>query len=38
MAPKRPAIYGACIATAFVVLLLLCYRETLWGLWIWLWT
>ena len=38
MTPKRAVIYGACIAAAFVVLLLVRYRETLWGLWIWLWT
>ena len=38
MTPKRAAIYAACIAAAFIVLLLVSYRETLWGLWIWLWT
>jgi hypothetical protein len=38
MTPKRAATYGACIAAAFIVLLLVRYRETLWGLWIWLWT
>jgi hypothetical protein len=34
MTAKRAAIYGACIAAAFIVLLLVRYQETLWGLWI----
>ena len=34
----RTAVYGTCIALAVIVLLLIYYRETLWALWIWLWT